>query len=88
MSRSIQQLSMLSSYHRHGPFQDRLGSTANAFRMMTNVVRPQYAGSGCVCSCSIKEKKADVPPVDMADAKISFPSIEENDVKLLGNVLR
>eukprot|EP00584_Thalassiosira_punctigera_P017085 CAMPEP_0172569196 /NCGR_PEP_ID=MMETSP1067-20121228/122597_1 /TAXON_ID=265564 ORGANISM="Thalassiosira punctigera, Strain Tpunct2005C2" /NCGR_SAMPLE_ID=MMETSP1067 /ASSEMBLY_ACC=CAM_ASM_000444 /LENGTH=55 /DNA_ID=CAMNT_0013360975 /DNA_START=60 /DNA_END=227 /DNA_ORIENTATION=- len=55
---------------------------------MTRVVSPQYAGSGCVCNCSISGKKEWTPPFAIADANTAPPSGEENDMQVDGNCLR
>mmetsp|Transcript_21310 Transcript_21310/g.47365 ORF Transcript_21310/g.47365 Transcript_21310/m.47365 type:complete len:87 (-) Transcript_21310:198-458(-) len=85
---STQQLSIASSYHLHGPFQERRGSTDNAFKQTTNVVSPQNAGSGCVCNCSIKGKNVCAPPPAKALANRRFPSALENEITVSGSCLR
>ncbi len=62
-----------------------LDTLNSPLRMMTNVVNPQYAGSGWVCNCSINGKRAYVPPVENADANMSRPSVDENDMDEDGN---
>ena len=47
-SRSRQQLSIVSSYHRQGPFHVRRGSTDRAFKTIIRVLNPQKAGSDWV----------------------------------------
>ena len=63
------QFNMDSSYQRHGPFQQRLGSMASAFKTITRVLIPQKAGSDWVVNCSINGKKDLSPLLAKADAK-------------------
>lgn len=72
-STGLQQSSISSWNHRHGPFQTRRGSMESALRTMATEASPQYAGSACVLYCSMSLKKPRIVPAMRASAKMASP---------------
>ena len=88
ISKGMQQSSMFSWYQRHGPFHTLFGSTSRVFKTMTNVDKPQKAGSSWVLNWAASWKYPSMWPVRSASLKIFFPSSEQNDIQDFGRVLR